>query len=85
MKTEHKAVLDTMRELERQGFSVTYLDVQENGLKNCHRVVRHLTLLNAMVLISVYHMGILRNLRTFSLKNAWLQTKFLREKVLMIV
>ena len=32
VKTEHKAVLDTMRELERQGFEVTYLDVQENGL-----------------------------------------------------
>src|SRR5512146_2311256 len=32
LKTEHKAVLDTMRELERQGFEVTYLDVQENGL-----------------------------------------------------
>lgn len=32
VKTEHKAVLDTMRELERQGFEVTYMDVQENGL-----------------------------------------------------
>src|SRR3954470_8469936 len=32
LKTEHKAVLDTMRELERQGFEVTYLDVEENGL-----------------------------------------------------
>ncbi len=32
LKTEHKAVLDTMRELERQGFEVTYLDTQENGL-----------------------------------------------------
>ena len=32
VKTEHKAVLDTMRELERQGFEVTYLDVRENGL-----------------------------------------------------
>ncbi|MBK1678837.1 IscS subfamily cysteine desulfurase [Rhodocyclus tenuis] len=32
VKTEHKAVLDTVRELERQGFSATYLDVQENGL-----------------------------------------------------
>jgi cysteine desulfurase len=32
LKTEHKAVLDTMRELERQGFEVTYLDVQDNGI-----------------------------------------------------
>lgn len=32
VKTEHKATLDTMRELERQGFEVTYLDVEENGL-----------------------------------------------------
>jgi cysteine desulfurase len=34
VKTEHKAVLDTMRELERQGFDVTYLDVQDDGLLN---------------------------------------------------
>ena len=32
LKTEHKATLDTMRELERQGFEVTYMDVQEDGL-----------------------------------------------------
>ena len=32
VKTEHKATLDTMRELERHGFEVTYLDVMENGL-----------------------------------------------------
>ncbi|WP_431266407.1 IscS subfamily cysteine desulfurase [Roseateles chitinivorans] len=32
IKTEHKAVLDTTRELERQGFEVTYLDVKEDGL-----------------------------------------------------
>jgi cysteine desulfurase len=31
-KTEHKATLDTMRELEREGFEVTYLDVREDGL-----------------------------------------------------
>ncbi len=30
--TEHKAVLDTVRELERQGFSATYLDPEPNGL-----------------------------------------------------
>ena len=32
VKTEHKATLDTMRELERQGFEVTYLDVCDDGL-----------------------------------------------------
>jgi cysteine desulfurase len=37
VKTEHKAVLDTMRELERQGFEVTYLDVQEDGLLDLER------------------------------------------------
>ena len=34
VKTEHKAVLDTFRELERQGFDATYLDVQADGLLN---------------------------------------------------
>ena len=32
MKTEHKAVLDSVRELERQGFEATYLDPEQNGL-----------------------------------------------------
>ncbi|WP_332674943.1 IscS subfamily cysteine desulfurase [Aromatoleum sp.] len=38
VKTEHKAVLDTFRELERQGFEATYLDVQENGLVDLARL-----------------------------------------------
>jgi cysteine desulfurase len=37
VKTEHKAVLDTCRELERQGFEVSYLDVQEDGLVDLDR------------------------------------------------
>ncbi|PXW92834.1 cysteine desulfurase IscS [Sphaerotilus hippei] len=38
VKTEHKAVLDTTRELERQGFEVTYLDVQADGLLDLDRL-----------------------------------------------
>ncbi len=32
VKTEHKAILDSMRHLEEEGYEVTYMDVQENGL-----------------------------------------------------
>ena len=32
VRTEHKAVLDTVREMERQGFEATYLNVADNGL-----------------------------------------------------
>ncbi len=38
VKTEHKAVLDTMRELERQGFEVTYLEVQADGLLDLNQL-----------------------------------------------
>ena len=37
-KTEHKAVLDTFRELERAGFEATYLDPEENGLITAEKV-----------------------------------------------
>jgi cysteine desulfurase len=37
MTTEHKAVLDTMRHLEREGFAVTYLPPQSNGLLDLER------------------------------------------------
>ena len=40
LKTEHKAVLDTCRDLERQGFEVSYLDVQENGLLDARQTFK---------------------------------------------
>ncbi len=38
VKIEHKAVLDTMRDLEREGFEVTYLDVKDDGLIDLHKL-----------------------------------------------
>ncbi len=38
IKTEHKATLDTLRELERDGFEVTYLDVRDDGLIDLGRL-----------------------------------------------
>jgi cysteine desulfurase len=55
VKTEHKAVLDTTRELERQGFEVTYLDVQENGLLDLDRfrdALRKDTVLVSVMLVN---------------------------------
>ncbi len=55
VKTEHKAVLDPMRELERQGFAVTYLDVQDNGLLDLDRfkdALRPDTLLASVMLVN---------------------------------
>ncbi len=55
VKTEHKAVLDTMRELERQGFEVTYLDVQEDGLLDLGRfkdALRPDTILVSVMLVN---------------------------------
>src|SRR4051812_32633325 len=51
VKTEHKAVLDTMRELERQGFEVTYLDVQDDGLLDLDKLKA--TLRPDTILVSV--------------------------------
>jgi len=55
LRTEHKAVLDTMRELERQGFEVTYLDVQENGLLDLDKfkdALRKDTILVSVLLVN---------------------------------
>ncbi|WP_370637526.1 IscS subfamily cysteine desulfurase [Cupriavidus sp. AU9028] len=55
VKTEHKAVLDTTRELERQGFEVTYLDVMENGLIDMEvfkQAIRPDTILVSVMLVN---------------------------------
>jgi cysteine desulfurase len=55
VRTEHKAVLDTCRELERQGFEVTYLDVQEDGLLDLDRLkaaMRPDTILVSVMLVN---------------------------------
>jgi cysteine desulfurase len=38
MRIEHKAVIDTVRELEREGFSATYLDPEPNGLLDLEKL-----------------------------------------------
>jgi cysteine desulfurase len=54
-KTEHKAVLDTFRELERQGFEATYLDVEPNGLvdlKKFEAAIRPDTILASIMMVN---------------------------------
>jgi cysteine desulfurase len=55
MKTEHKAVLDTCRQLEREGFEVTYLDPQDNGLLSMDALKSATT--PQTILISVMHVN----------------------------
>ena len=55
VKTEHKATLDTMRELERQGFEVTWLDVLDNGLLDFQ--VLKAALRADTILVSVMHVN----------------------------
>ena len=55
VKTEHKAVLDTCRQLEREGFEVTYLDPEENGLIDIEKLKAATT--SETILISVMHVN----------------------------
>ena len=55
LKTEHKAVLDTCRQLEREGFEVTYMDPQENGLLDLAKLKAAIT--EQTILISVMHVN----------------------------
>jgi len=55
VKTEHKAVLDTVRELERQGFEATYLEPQDNGLitlEQLEAALRSDTILVSVMLVN---------------------------------
>ena len=55
LKTEHKAVLDTCRQLEREGFEVTYLEPQDNGLVDLNML--RAAIREDTVLISIMHVN----------------------------
>ncbi|MBU6286072.1 MAG: IscS subfamily cysteine desulfurase [Betaproteobacteria bacterium] len=66
VKTEHKATLDTMRELEREGFEVSYLDVQEDGLLDLDRFkdsLRKDTVLVSVMLVN-NEIGVIQDIET---------------------
>ncbi|MCP4429549.1 MAG: IscS subfamily cysteine desulfurase [Gammaproteobacteria bacterium] len=66
VKTEHKAVLDSCRQLEREGFEVTYLDPDENGLISLDKLKSAVT--DQTTLISVMHVnneiGVIQDIAT---------------------
>jgi len=55
VKTEHKAVLDTCRQLEREGFEVTYMDPEDNGLIDLDKLKAAIT--DQTIVISVMHVN----------------------------
>lgn len=55
VKTEHKAVLDTARQLEREGYEVTYLDVKDDGLIDLDEFKKALR--DDTILVSVMHVN----------------------------
>ncbi|HKY02311.1 MAG TPA: aminotransferase class V-fold PLP-dependent enzyme, partial [Burkholderiales bacterium] len=66
VKTEHKATLDTVRELERQGFEATYLDVEENGLldlKKLEAALRPDTILVSVMSVN-NEIGVIQDIET---------------------
>ena len=66
VKTEHKAVLDTCRALERDGFEVTYLDVRDDGLLDLDRfkdALRPDTILASVMLVN-NEIGVIQDIGT---------------------
>lgn len=54
-KTEHKAVLDTCRQLEREGFEVTYLAPQRNGIIDLNEL--EAAMRDDTILVSIMHVN----------------------------
>jgi len=66
VKTEHKAVLDTCRELERQGFEVTYLAPEPNGLLDLEKfqaALRPDTILASVMFVN-NEIGVIQDIET---------------------
>lgn len=66
LKTEHKAVLDTCRQLEREGFEVTYLDPQANGLLDIEKfkaAIRPDTILASIMHVN-NEIGVIQDIET---------------------
>ena len=54
-KIEHKAVLDPCRQLEREGFEITYLDPDENGVISLENIQKHVK--DTTILLSIMHIN----------------------------
>jgi len=54
-KIEHKAVLDPCRQLEREGFEITYLDPDENGVISLENIKKHVK--DTTILLSIMHIN----------------------------
>ncbi|MGB7183750.1 MAG: IscS subfamily cysteine desulfurase, partial [Burkholderiaceae bacterium] len=67
LRTEHKATLDTMRELEREGFEVTYMDVDDQGLVSpqaLEAALRDDTILVSVLLVN-NEIGVIQDVKAF--------------------